>query len=83
SWIVPGTLRPDELYHHTGLAVPDEAPYETLGGLVMTSLGRLPAVGDEVAVPGVLLRVEVMDGRRVDALRVGATEIPDDGGEAT
>ena len=83
SWIVPGTLRPDELYHHTGLAVPDEAPYETLGGLVMTSLGRLPAVGDEVAVPGVLLRVEVMDGRRVDALRVGATEVPDDGGEAT
>src|SRR5690606_23525480 len=33
TWVVAGTLRPDELFHETGLQVPDEAPYETLGGL--------------------------------------------------
>ncbi|WP_022918213.1 hemolysin family protein [Ruania albidiflava] len=70
SWLVPGTVRPDELVLRTGLRVPDEAAYETLGGLVMTALGRMPQVGDEVEVPGVLLRVETMDGRRVDTLRV-------------
>lgn len=74
TWLVAGTLRPDELHHETGLSVPDEAPYETLGGLVMTMLGRLPVVGDEVTVPGVLLRVEQMDGRRVDSIRVTAIE---------
>ena len=72
TWVVAGTLRPDELHHETGLAVPDEAPYETLGGLVMTMLGRLPQVADEVEVPGVRLRVERMDGRRVDSIRVTA-----------
>ncbi|HLS63345.1 MAG TPA: hemolysin family protein [Ruania sp.] len=72
SWLVPGTLRPDELVLRTGLRVPDEASYETLGGLVMTELGRMPQIGDEVEVPGVRLRVETMDGRRVDTLRVRA-----------
>lgn len=74
SWIVAGRLRPDELYDQTGLAVPDEAPYETLGGLVMTVLGRIPTEGDEISVTGVRLRVEQMDGRRVESLRVAATE---------
>ena len=74
SWIVSGLLRPDELYEQTGLAVPEGAPYETLGGLLMTALGRIPQEGDEVAVAGVRLRVEQMDGRRVETLRVAADE---------
>jgi CBS domain containing-hemolysin-like protein len=69
-WSVPGLLRPDELAERTGLVVPDEAAYETLGGLVMARLGRVPAAGDVVEVSGVVLRVEVMDGRRVSRLRV-------------
>jgi CBS domain containing-hemolysin-like protein len=72
SWIVSGLLRPDELYDQTGLTVPDGAPYETLGGLVMTVLGRIPQEGDEITVVGVHLRVEQMDGRRVETLRVAA-----------
>lgn len=78
TWLVAGTLRPDELHTETGLTVPDEAPYETLGGLVMTMLGRLPDVGDEVSVNGVTLRVERMDGRRVDVIRVSAPLTEDD-----
>ncbi|WP_024287710.1 hemolysin family protein [Cellulomonas sp. KRMCY2] len=70
SWSVPGLLRPDELAEATTLVVPDDGAYETLGGLVMAGLGRLPHAGDEVVVPGVVLRVEQMDGRRVDRLRV-------------
>lgn len=70
SWVVPGVMRPDELAAHADLHVPDDGPFETLGGLVMDRLGRLPQVGDEVHVRGVGLRVERMDGRRVDRLRV-------------
>lgn len=75
SWVVPGVLRPDELAHQADIAVPDDGPYETLGGLVMARLGRIPRVGDTVELPGVLLRVEVMDGRRVERLRCTAREI--------
>ncbi|MBD5786314.1 HlyC/CorC family transporter [Cellulosimicrobium terreum] len=77
AWLVPGVMRPDELVEVTGLTVPDDGAYETLGGLVMAELGRVPEVGDEVTVrvgvdPAVRveLRVVVMDGRRVEQLRV-------------
>lgn len=70
SWVVPGVLRPDELTERTGVVVPEGPAYETLGGLVMSVLGRLPVVGDEVEVDGVRLRVEAMDSRRVERVRV-------------
>jgi CBS domain containing-hemolysin-like protein len=80
SWRVQGQLRPDELAEQTGLQVPESGAYETLGGLVMTELGHVPVVGDEVEVGGVRLRVDVMDGRRVEQLRVSSTST--DGGAA-
>lgn len=69
-WSVPGLLRPDELTEQTGLVVPEEGTYETLGGLVMARLGRVPQVGDVVEAAGVVLRVEAMEGRRVGRVRV-------------
>ncbi|MGH3588342.1 MAG: hemolysin family protein [Pseudonocardia sp.] len=70
SWVVPGVLRPDELEERTGLVVPEGPAYETLGGLVMAELGRVPDVGDEVDAGDAHLRVEAMDSRRVERLRV-------------
>jgi len=51
------------------LPVPDGRAYETVGGFVMAELGRVPRTGDEVRLPGALLRVERMEGRRVDRIR--------------
>lgn len=72
SWGFPGVLRPDELAEITGLRVPEDGPYETLGGLVMARLGRIPVPGDVVDVAGVRLEVERMAGRRVETLGVRA-----------
>ncbi len=69
SFVVPGLLRPDEVRARADLAVPDGAAFETVGGYVMARLGRVPRVGDEVDIPGAVLRVDRMDGRRVDRLR--------------
>lgn len=77
SWTLPGLLRPDELTEATGLVVPESPAYETLGGLVMATLGRVPEVGDVVQVDGVDLTVVSMLGRRVDRLRLRAAEPPD------
>lgn len=82
SWALPGLIRPDELTEKTGLSVPEDGPYETLGGLVMSALGRVPEVGDEVVVTGVRLRVEQMQRRRVERVAVSpveADEAPDAG----
>lgn len=69
DWYFPGLLRPDELSEQIpGLTVPDEAAYETVGGYVMSKLGRIGAVGDTVPVGGGTLSVTRMDGRRIDRI---------------
>ena len=74
----PGVLRPDELAEVTGLHVPADGPYETLGGLLMSELGRIPSAGDEIVVDRVRLQVEAMAGRRVERVRVRAVETDDE-----
>ncbi|HET7761455.1 MAG TPA: hemolysin family protein [Phycicoccus sp.] len=69
-WTVPGLWRPDEVRSRVGVGVPDGPAYETLGGWVMATLGRVPVVGDEVEVDGWRVRVVDMDGHRVDRLRL-------------
>lgn len=76
DWLVPGWTRPDEIASRAQLHVPDDGPYETLAGLVMNELGRIPQVGDQVDVAQVRLRVEAMDGRRVIRLRLSALPDP-------
>lgn len=65
----PGMLRPDELLDRTGIQVPEDGAYETVAGYVMSVLGRLPAVGDEVEVEGGRFRVQRLDGRRIDRIQ--------------
>jgi CBS domain containing-hemolysin-like protein len=69
SLTFPGMLRPDELAERAGLRVPEDGPYETVAGYVMSELGRLPVVGDLVRIETGELRVERLDGRRIDRLR--------------
>ncbi len=82
SWSISGLLRPDEILEQTGIPLPEGDDYETVAGLVLDKLGRLPDRGDEVRLAlelpsddplitepiTVLLRVERMDGRRIDRL---------------
>ncbi|WP_182170924.1 hemolysin family protein [Flaviflexus equikiangi] len=74
GWVIPGDMRPDELAREAGLRVPDDGPFETLAGFIMTELGRLPAVGDEVVGEDVVLTVEKLDGRRVVSVRARAID---------
>ena len=78
----PANLRPDELIERTGITVPENPDYETVAGFVMSELGELPKVNDEVACSGGILRVVRMDGRRIDRLRFTADAAPE-GGDAS
>jgi CBS domain containing-hemolysin-like protein len=74
-WSVSGLLRPDEVHELTGVQIPDGGQiYETLAGLILASLGRLPVPGDRVDVGDVELEVTAMDGRRID--RVALRPVP-------
>jgi CBS domain containing-hemolysin-like protein len=78
--IFDGSLRPDELIERTGIKVPADEEYETVAGFVTDELDRIPEVGDEVEVDHGILRVERVDGHRVDRLRF--TPIEADPGES-
>jgi CBS domain containing-hemolysin-like protein len=68
SVLFPGMTRPDELAE-MAIKVPDRGAYETVGGYIMSELGRIPERGDEIRIENGVLRVERMDGRRVDRVR--------------
>ena len=83
TWSLSGLLRPDEVEDLTGVPLPEGEDYDTVAGLVLRILGRIPVRGDvaEVPLPAVadeeesaqrlaLLTVEHMDGLRVDRLGV-------------
>ncbi|AMM33233.1 membrane protein [Sinomonas atrocyanea] len=70
DWYFPGLMRPDEVSEQVpGLRVVDSPAYETVGGYVMSALGRVAQTGDSLEVGGGTLTVVRMDGRRVDRLR--------------
>ncbi|MDL4773669.1 hemolysin family protein [Actinomadura xylanilytica] len=50
SWLVDAGMRIDEIGRLTGLALPEGDAYDTLGGLAMAELRRLPCPGDRLTV---------------------------------
>jgi CBS domain containing-hemolysin-like protein len=81
SWSLSGLLRPDEVEDLTDIALPENEDYDTIAGLVLRVLGRVPEPGDiaEVPVPDssdpdepreqlAVLTVERMDGLRIDRM---------------
>ena len=75
SVLFPGMIRPDELAE-MAIKVPQDGAYETVAGYIMSRVGRIPAVGDEIQIESGVLRVERMDGRRVDRVRFTPDALP-------
>jgi CBS domain containing-hemolysin-like protein len=78
NWLTfPGILRPDELRERADVVVPEDGPYETVAGFIMSELGRLPVVGDTVTTDAGEFRVERLEGRRIDRVRFTPSVEPD------
>ena len=85
SWLVDGLLAAEELEERLGLSERlrgEGASYQTVGGMVMEALGRVPAAGDRFELEGHSFEVLDMDGWRVDKVLVapargaGAEKVP-------
>jgi putative hemolysin len=74
SWLLDGALAIDEVKEALDLRgdLPDEdrGIFNTLGGFVMTQLGRIPDPGDHFYWAGMRFEVVDMDGHRVDKVLV-------------
>jgi putative hemolysin len=80
SWLIDGKVPIDDLKEVLGVSeFPEEdtGSYQTLGGLVMLQVGRVPVTGDSFETAGHHFEVVDMDGKRVD--RVLVSRLPDQG----
>ncbi|GAB2747518.1 hemolysin family protein [Nocardioides pakistanensis] len=94
SWSVSGLLRPDEVASVTGIALPEHEDYDTVAGLFLQTLGRMPEPGEQVVVPlpvrlgedgdplpheEAVITVERLDGLRIDRLALTSRTVPQEG----
>jgi magnesium and cobalt transporter len=69
SWTVPALTRIEDFNQAFGTRFSDEE-FDTIGGLILHELGRMPRRGEAVQIGGLELKVTRADRRRIETLRV-------------
>jgi magnesium and cobalt transporter len=69
TFTVPALTRIEEFNRVFGTRFADEE-FDTIGGLVLHELGRLPRRGESIEIGGLELEVQRADRRRIETLRV-------------
>jgi putative hemolysin len=74
SWLLAGWMPADEMADQLGITLPPRRDYQTVAGLMLAHLRRLPISGEWVEVSGWRFEVVDLDGRRID--KVLASRVP-------
>lgn len=79
SWLLDGMLPVDEFFEIFDMEelLEHRGNYQTLGGFVITHLGRIPAAADHFEWEGMRFEVMDMDGNRVDKVLVVPVQKPE------
>jgi magnesium and cobalt transporter len=72
QFTVRGVTRITEFNEYFGAQLSDAEGFDTVAGLMMKQLGRLPRRGESATIEGFEFRVLRADRRRIDTLRVAA-----------
>ena len=67
--VVDAKIDIEEVEEHFNIHLP-EGPYESVGGLIINSLSRVPQNGDTVNMPPLTFKVLAADPRRVRTVRI-------------
>jgi len=71
----------DELEELFGVKV-EEGDFDSVGGFILSHLGKMPTAGEEVRVDGLVVRILAVSGRRIKRVRVIKEEPPPTGNGA-
>ncbi len=69
EYLIAGMTKLDDLNELVGTKLESE-DYDSVGGLVIELLDRLPEEGDVVSLPGVEMRVDKVDKNRIESVHV-------------
>jgi putative hemolysin len=75
--MMPGGVAISDVNERLGLGLP-EGEYSTLAGFVLSALGRIPLVGEDVVLRAGVFRVVRMDGRRIARISFRPAALPND-----
>ncbi|RME30890.1 HlyC/CorC family transporter [Candidatus Woesearchaeota archaeon] len=70
TFLVSAKALVEDLNEDYGFKLPESEEYDTLGGLIMARLGRIPSQGEELRVGHVKLTVEKMARNRIVTVRI-------------
>ncbi|MFH1746807.1 MAG: hemolysin family protein [Planctomycetota bacterium] len=70
---VDARVHVDEINEKLGIKLPEEEDYETIGGFVFSTLGKIPAAGEEFTHAQVHFRVVDAEARKINRLRIHVT----------
>ena len=73
SATIEGLALIEEVNEALGLDL-DDPNYDTIAGFVLGKLGRIPTEGDQIEVEGVCMKVQTMDGMRIEQLLITRVE---------
>jgi putative hemolysin len=75
-WVFSGKVNIDEVRQRLSVDI-DREGFETVGGYLLSHLGRVPAVGETLEMDG--LTVEVLDAerRRINKVRICKQQVPE------
>lgn len=77
EYIVEGSINLDDFNDQLETEI-DSEDYESLGGLIIEHLDRLPNKGDSVTIDNCKLTVIKMDDKRIELVKVIVTSKEDD-----
>ncbi len=71
-----GKVHIDEINERLDLRLPDDGDFDTIGGLVFSALGHIPAVGEELVQGNVRITVVEATPRRIERVRIEVLDHP-------
>ena len=80
SWLLDGLMPISELKARLDideLPAEDKNRYNTLGGLLMSVLGRMPQAGEQIECAGWIFEIRRMQGRRIDKIKAHPALVAD------
>jgi putative hemolysin len=73
SWLVDAMTDQETVRKTIGMQprpTNERADYNTLAGMLLAHMGRIPAVGDKVVIDNFIFEIVDMDGRRIDKVLI-------------
>lgn len=78
SWITNGFMPLEDLINYIPLTLDEKREYETVAGLLMEHLQRLPKVGEQINIDGCLFEPLEIQNHRINRVKITLPENPED-----